>query len=67
MPIEIVFHVFTHGRDERTESLAKALLYYMRFKKRSRCARLYIEVYTDRVNDVMMYENCLLSIGDYPS
>jgi hypothetical protein len=66
MNIEVVFHVFTHDRDLWTENLAMALLYYKRWKKLYRCARLYIEVYEDRVNDVMLYENCLLSVGDFP-
>jgi hypothetical protein len=65
--IEVVFHVFSHGRDIWTENLAIALGYYKRWKKRSRCARLYIEVYTDRQNDVMIHEDCLLAVGEFPS
>ena len=67
MDIEVVFHVFTHERDLWTENLALALGFYKRWKRLYRCARLYIEVYTDRQNDAMIYEDCLLSVGDFPS
>ncbi len=65
--IEVVFHVFSHGRDIWTEHFACALAYYQRWKKRYRCARLYIEVYTDRTNDVVIHEDCLLAVGEFPS
>jgi len=64
--IDVVFHVFTHGRDFWTENLARALGFYKRWKKLYQCARLYIEIYTDRENDEMIYEDCLLGVGDFP-
>ncbi len=63
---EVVYHVFTDGKDEWTTQFGLALLYYRRFKKHYRCARLSMEVYTDRENDEMVYENCLLSVGGFP-
>lgn len=67
MEIEVVFHVFTHNRDLFTENLALAIGYYKRWKRLYRCARLYIEIYTDRQNNEMIYEDCLLSVGEFPS
>ena len=66
-PLEVVFHVFTNGEDIWTPSLAQAILNYKRFKKANRCARLYLEIYGNRENDKMIHENCLLSVGDYPT
>jgi len=67
-PLQVVFHVFSNnGRDQWTTSLAKAILYYKRFKRVTGCAMLYLEVYTDRENDEMLLELCLLTAGNFPS
>lgn len=63
---EKVFHVFTHGNDLWTGKRGKAEKTYRRFARENGSARLYVERYADRENDVMISENCLKAFGEYP-
>jgi hypothetical protein len=64
--IEMVYHVFTDGKDEWTKKRETANRLFRRFARTYGTARLYEERYSDRANDVMESEKCLRSYGAYP-
>lgn len=64
--LEMVFHVFADNADSWTEDEHEAFGLYQELVKDERPARLYVELYSDRENDVMEHEDCLLSYEDYP-
>src|SRR5712691_978116 len=62
--MEMVYHVFTDGKDVWTNQRKMANLVFRRFSRAYGTARLYEERYTDRANEEMESEKCLRSYGD---
>jgi hypothetical protein len=65
--LEPVFHVFSDNRDIWTQDTLYAYKTFCLWVEKYDSARLYIELYEDRENDDTFLEDCLLSLGDYPS
>jgi hypothetical protein len=64
--LELILHVFTHAADAWEKDPYIAYETYLMFAKEKGSARLYLELYKDRENDIMEFEYCLLSFGGYP-
>ena len=64
--LEPVIHVFSHSEDKWTQDTHNAYATFREWVEKYDTAWLYIELYLDRENDVMILEDCLLSHGDYP-
>ncbi len=64
--LEPVFHVFSDNKDIWTQDTHYAYETFCMWVARFDRGRLYIELYEDRENDVLVHEDCLLSHGDFP-
>lgn len=58
-----VYHTFTHGCDEWSNSRYEALALYKEWARETGSARLYEETY---INDELVKEDCLQATGEFP-